>query len=286
MPEISPNNIAKFVCVRCGAPLVTGRKYCSVFCKNESQKKCIRVICNGCSKVFSILPYLERSTNYCSLKCYRDSTRRKRKRICAVCGKVFWIKAYLIKKGFGFYCSRECQFKDYPERINKFCLNCKKKFSVWPSKVDLAKFCSKKCADDFMRDYVECVCKNCQKPFQVPRSDLNRGRGTFCSRYCFYRYKGESSLEEKMRGILTRFKIEFVQEYKIGRYYADFFISKLNLIVECDGEYWHLSKIGRDRDRRKDKYLCGLGYKVVRFTGSEIKENSERDLLNVIVGFE
>ena len=199
-----------------------------------------------------------------------------------VCGKTFKVKNYLVEKGFGLYCSRECQHTTYPPKIDINCKQCGKKFKIWPSKIKLIKFCSKVCKDDFKRDYVYCICKNCKTNFQIPRWELNNGKGTFCSRSCFYQYKGESSLEERMRNVLTEFKIDFIQEYKIGRYYADFYVPKLNLIIECDGEYWHLNEKAQLRDQRKDKLLESLGYKIIRMTGDQIKKKSNEDLVEII----
>lgn len=271
------------ICVYCGTPLVIGKKFCSLQCKAESQKKTVSFICAACGKEFKMWPCLKRKTNYCSLACYRNNTRRKEKRLCRVCGKEFLVKSYLIRKGFGFFCSRECQHKTYPEKIHMNCKQCGKEILVCPSKVHLTKFCSKKCTDDFLRDYVSLVCHHCKKTFQLPRWDLNRGRGKFCSYDCFVKYKGESSLEERMRKILIKFKIRFLQEYKIGRFHADFLIPELNLVLECDGEYWHLSKKGAQRDKRKDRLIGKLGYKILRLSGQKILKSSDKEIVKRIV---
>lgn len=47
-----------------------------------------------------------------------------------------------------------------------------------------------------------------------------------------------------------------------------------DLIVECDGHDFHeRTKEQASRDRKKDRYLQELGYKVYRFTGSDIWKN-------------
>ncbi len=134
-----------------------------------------------------------------------------------------------------------------------------------------------------MRDYVSLVCHGCKKNFQIPRSDWNRGRSRFCSWNCFKHYDGESSLEERMRKILTKFKIKFIQEYKIGRYHADFLIPTLNLVLECDGEYWHLNKRGLERDKQKDRHIGMLGYKVLRLSGQKILKSSDKEIVKRII---
>lgn len=271
------------ICIVCGKLIKSGRVFCSIACKGKSQEKRITLACDGCSRSFSIWPCFKRKNNYCSVTCYRDTTRRKEMRECKVCGKEFLAKSYLIKRGFGIFCSRECQHKTYPERVVKNCLNCDNQFSVWPSHAHLAKFCSKECADDFKRDYVDLVCKNCEKPFKIPRWELNRGRGTFCTRECFIKFNGESSLEEKMRKVLTKAKIKFLQEYKFGRFRADFLLTDLKTVVECDGEFWHMSSKAKSRDARKDEYLKKEGYKVIRMTGTNINNYSEKKLIERIL---
>lgn len=42
------------------------------------------------------------------------------------------------------------------------------------------------------------------------------------------------------------------------------------LVIECDGFDFHSSKADMTRDRERDRTFSGMGYRVVRFTGSEI----------------
>lgn len=285
MPELTTNFKSNELCKTCGhivwvKPDTTTT--CSPDCKSPIFRKRIILKCDGCNKKFSILPYLKRKSNYCSMKCYWDSTRHKEKRFCKVCGNEFWPTKPQLNKGFGIFCSRTCQHKTYPPRIIKYCKQCNKRIEVQPSKVSLTKFCSKNCADSYMRDYADCICKNCHKNFQIPRWELNKGKGTFCSRPCFNHYKGESSLEEKMRKLLTKAKIDFQQEHKFGRFHADFLIEKLKLVIECDGEYWHMPSKNQIRDKRKDKYLKNLGYKVLRFSGQQIQHLNSKQLLTLL----
>lgn len=260
----------------------TQKNFCSVKCKNLSQRKRIKVICFGCRKEFFILPYLKRKTNYCSLKCYWGSTNKKKIRICKTCGKRFTVKSYLTKQGFGLYCSRSCLHQTYPKLVVLSCQNCGKQISVPPSKSKLVKYCSKVCHDDFMRDYVEKICKNCHQKFQLPRWELNKGRGSFCSRECYIEFKGETLIEKKIRLALTSARIRFSQETMIGVYRADFLIPGKNTIIECDGDYWHKIPGATEKDQRKDKYLSHLGYKVIRVAESHIRQLSLSQLVKEI----
>lgn len=274
----SENNI----CIQCGKILNTGSKFCSRECKSLNQTKRITLICNGCAKQFTIWPYLKRKTNYCSVKCYLDSTRKKQSVKCIVCGKDFLVKEYLVKKGFGGYCSRKCQHLTYPKQIKKFCPKCQKEFWVPPSWALKRTFCSKKCQNDSMRDYVKSVCRKCGKIFELPRSDLNRGRGNFCTYRCYLTYRGPSTLEEKMEKALKLASIKFEREIKFERFHVDFLLRDLKTIIECDGEYWHLDPKIQERDKRKDELLKSLGYKVIRFSGRMMDKFTDKELAQIL----
>lgn len=269
-------------CLQCGEIITLGSKFCSKECKSLSQIRRITLVCNGCGKQFSVWPYLQRKTNYCSVNCYWTSTRLKQKRICKRCGKKFWADNSLIKKGFGLYCGRKCQFADYPDRIKKICPRCGKNFEVQPSLKNLRKFCSEKCRDDSVRDYVFRICRHCNKRFELPRSDLNRGRGNFCTYRCYLTYRGPSTLEEKMERSLNLAGIKFEREIKFKRFHVDFLIRDSKTVIECDGEHWHLRPVNQDRDKRKDELLKSLGYKVLRFTGKTMDKLTEKQIVSNI----
>lgn len=159
------------------------------------------LVCTNCKKQFLNLPYLIRKTNYCSLHCYRTGTNKKQLKICKSCGKKFYAEASLIKKGYGFYCSRDCWFSLFRKRkkIVK-CKQCKKEFLVIRAAYKKKpKYCSKTCKDNAEIDQISSICKGCKISFDLPRSAIDRGRGSFCTWKCYKKYKGESSLEQLVR---------------------------------------------------------------------------------------
>ena len=250
------------------------RQFCSRECRHVSLRKRILVKCQGCGKNFEILPYLKRKTNYCSVACYHQSTFQRRERKCIVCGQSFIAKACLVRQGFGKFCSLKCQHKTYEvKRILFKCWQCKKEFEKPPS---VAKknphFCSKTCHDDYLRDYVTRICHHCGKEFELPTWETKKGKGMFCSRYCYIHYNGESTLEAKMRHALEKLKVNFQQEVKFGKFHADFVIPEKKIVIECDS-YWHESKYVKERDDRKDTFLKKLGYQVFRFSETQIKKS-------------
>lgn len=270
--------LSSVVCGRCDGPLVrreiiNGIIYYYCQC---SQKIRVLLTCTHCKKQFLNFPYLIRKTNYCCLECYWIGTNKKKLKTCKVCKKKFTIKSYLVKQGFGFYCSKKCWFSIF-EKQRKIikCKECQKERSVYRSVyVKDPKFCSKECSDDSKIDHIFRTCRECKRSFRLTNSALNRGRGSFCTWECYKKYKGESSLELKVRQQLEKLNELFQQEMRIGKFRADFYLPKRNLIIECDGEYWHMDQKARLRDQRKDKLLEELGYNILRLSGQDIIDSN------------
>jgi hypothetical protein len=72
-------------------------------------------------------------------------------------------------------------------------------------------------------------------------------------------------------------------QIKAGNYRADFLlISTLHgavktLIVECDGHDFHeKTKDQAQRDKARDRYFVAQGYRVLRYTGSELFHDPEK----------
>ena len=57
-------------------------------------------------------------------------------------------------------------------------------------------------------------------------------------------------------------------------YQCDIFISSMNLIVECDGNYWHHYPDGLPKDHVRTQELIDMGIKVLRLWESDIKSMS------------
>jgi very-short-patch-repair endonuclease len=62
---------------------------------------------------------------------------------------------------------------------------------------------------------------------------------------------------------------KFRRQYLIGPYIADFVCTEMNLVIELDGPL-HEDRV--DYDRRRDKYLRKLGYRIIRIKNSESSE--------------
>ena len=71
---------------------------------------------------------------------------------------------------------------------------------------------------------------------------------------------------------------DFHRQKPIDKYIVDFFCSKLNLIIEIDGES-HNYKY--DIDKVRQRRLEMLGFHFLRFLDSDVKHNMEGVLLAI-----
>jgi len=87
-------------------------------------------------------------------------------------------------------------------------------------------------------------------------------------------------LEVIMGKLLKRNKIKAFNEYLLMengrcRYRLDFaiFCGKGKIDVECDSEKWHHLPSQKIKDRKRDLYLRGHGWTILRFEGKKIMNN-------------
>lgn len=49
----------------------------------------------------------------------------------------------------------------------------------------------------------------------------------------------ESFIEKSIRKLLDKYEIEYKKQYQIGDYIVDFYIERINTVIEVQGDYWH-----------------------------------------------
>lgn len=89
-----------------------------------------------------------------------------------------------------------------------------------------------------------------------------------------------TDIELIMKKALKNKDIKFTQQYRIGNHLVDFFIEP-NIVIECDGIYWHNLIRVKKRDSVLNKMMFEKGYKVYRFYGNKIKENINKCLNSI-----
>lgn len=99
----------------------------------------------------------------------------------------------------------------------------------------------------------------------------SRSPRTLAARVARLRRQVPTRIELAVRDALTAAGVEFVFQYPVGPYVADFFLPAKNLILEVDGHYWHSLPGAKERDARRDADLVTLGYRVVHIPEHRIK---------------
>jgi very-short-patch-repair endonuclease len=86
--------------------------------------------------------------------------------------------------------------------------------------------------------------------------------------------KEDTKIEVKIQNFLKKLGIEFFthQYMKINHgYLCDILIPSMNLVIECDGDYWHKYPVGNEIDHIRTNELIEKGFKVLRLWENEIK---------------
>jgi G:T-mismatch repair DNA endonuclease (very short patch repair protein) len=88
--------------------------------------------------------------------------------------------------------------------------------------------------------------------------------------------KKDTSIEIKVQNYLkklgiTFFTHQYINEIEHG-YQCDILIPTMNLVIECDGDYWHNYPIGREIDNIRTSELINKGFKVLRLWECEINK--------------
>ncbi len=119
--------------------------------------------------------------------------------------------------------------------------------------------------------------KKVKEARQIAISKPEYRKKMFTNKFFDYHKQRPTSIEKSVHEELIRRGIfDFIPEYRIPNektwYDADFFIFP-NLIIECDGDYWHNIEGAKEKDQTRDAYLASQNYKVLRFTETQIHSN-------------
>jgi len=226
----------------------------------KNKYKLRKFVCLGCGKeVEERRPSI--NTKYCSLECYRKSKRPQRATgkivSCKFCGKkVYKRKVYL--KSENLFCSTDCANKFAGRNKIKFiCKICGNVFKL-----------SKSLADGRKHDikYCSIKCRNEDKEQML----MNSIKGNLAQQNKY----GLNKLELEGRRILEDIGIDYEEQVLMfNKFLVDILIQEKNLIIQWDGIYWHTKPRRVLLDKSQDSYLKKCGYKVLRITDEEIKND-------------
>lgn len=96
----------------------------------------------------------------------------------------------------------------------------------------------------------------------------------------------KTSIEKIMEDYLKQIGVEYQYSFILEKRQYDFWLRRHNLIIECDGDYWHANpkfypepaewQIERIKiDRNKNEIAKRNGYKIIRFWEDDIINNFE-----------
>lgn len=71
---------------------------------------------------------------------------------------------------------------------------------------------------------------------------------------------------------LKNYKVRFSRQKILGKYVADFYCAKANLVIELDGSQ-HYQEKELDYDKARTEYLSKFNMKVVRIPNNEVNKN-------------
>lgn len=85
-----------------------------------------------------------------------------------------------------------------------------------------------------------------------------------------------TSIEIAMAEELSKRGIKYEEQFNLGdKFRLDFLLPEFNIVIECDGDYWHNLPEVKTRDKSKNAYIRACGYSLYRFWESEINESVE-----------
>lgn len=94
----------------------------------------------------------------------------------------------------------------------------------------------------------------------------------------------DTTIEVKIQNFLKILGIDFFTHQYMKEinhaYQCDIFIPSKNLIIECDGNYWHHYPTGNEVDQIRTSELIEKGFKVLRLWEIEIRSMTIDDLNN------
>ena len=194
------------------------------------------------------------------IKKHKITVTEDHKILCCKDGVNKWIKAGELKEGDFLFSPKKIPHnkgkRSFTELICEYCGN---EYYKTGNNYKLSRFCSNKCKFTYYKEIKhkhtgmkrsilakENMSKAIQKRLREhPELHINR----------ILAQKGyETSTEKQTRKWLEGLGVEFKKQFSIGKYFVDFYIPELKMIIEADGDYWHSNQsedIKRDIEIKK-----------------------------------
>lgn len=138
---------------------------------------------------------------------------------------------------------------------------------------------------------VKIICEICEREKYAEPCHIKRGGGRFCSRRCKSIWqvknmkKKDTDIERLMEDEFIRRNISYTKQVPLlGITLVDFLLPH-DIMVYCDGTYWHNLPKTKIRDVNQDFIFIFYGYKVFRFNDVEIKKSAKKCVDKIVKGF-
>ncbi len=123
-----------------------------------------------------------------------------------------------------------------------------------------------------------------KKKLKVPKTPTQKKN--YIEKQAKKMYWNPTGPEIRLGEILDELKIYYFSQKIIQDKIFDYYIPKVNLIIEVDGDYWHgfnkeynelneIQKRSVRNDKDKDILAKGLGYDILRFWEHDIFDNPD-----------
>jgi very-short-patch-repair endonuclease len=96
------------------------------------------------------------------------------------------------------------------------------------------------------------------------------------------RKESETKIELLIKDVLISLGLKFEQQKLLGPWQADFYLPDFNLIIECDGDYWHNIPEVKKRDKCKNHWYWRNGYSYIRLKEKEILKDAKKCFVDKI----
>lgn len=197
-------------------------------------------------------------------------------KVCSVCGEEVKIHLYRTKRTKKFYCSRECQIKDFSESL-------------------------KLAHETFCKDHprIMKVCQVCGQPFEVV---FSRQDAKYCSRSCSAIQRIKDLASRRQPSVPEQRVIDITQKHfpafkyngncelgvVLGGMIPDFInINGKKQVIEVFGDYYHgvICRTWKSSELGKKMAYNYLGYRCLVLWEHDIKTKTEKELVEIIRGF-
>ena len=214
---------------------------------------------------------------------------------CSYCEQSIWRSGYDIKHKTNHFCSRNCMHKWQSEKWIGEKSPHYKRYSVECSYCGKERLVTKYCLEHKKNHFCdrECLAKWNSKNLagknnpnfgnRLSEKSLQKIRDRTLKQLENHEIGFRDTLPERIvENYLLFNNVLYVKQFRYKLGVADFYLPEENIIIECDGDYWHNLPNYKKRDKKQTEWLEENGYKVVRLWESDIKKDIERCLAWIV----